>query len=85
MASQIVGKRGRVIAVEPQPNLADMVRRSLAANDRAPFEVHAMACGDREGEIEFVVSRESSGSLRCIPGLLGGQIAPQNHGASEAF
>ncbi len=61
-ASQLVGRSGRVIAVEAQPHLASLVRRSLEANNRAPFEVHAIACGDREGTIEFFISEGSSGS-----------------------
>ncbi len=61
LASHLVGREGRVIAVEPQPRLAYLIRRSLAEAPAA-FEVHAVALGDREADMLLHVPREGSGA-----------------------
>jgi FkbM family methyltransferase len=61
VASGLVGNRGLVIAIEPQPRLAGLLRRSLAQGP-ARFEVHQIACGDRSEEVKFYIPRATSGS-----------------------
>jgi FkbM family methyltransferase len=61
VASGLAGKAGRVIAIEPQPRLASLLRQALAQSP-APFEVHQIACGDRSDEIEFFIPRATSGA-----------------------
>jgi len=61
VASGLVGKEGLVIAVEPQPRLAGLLRRSLAQGP-ARFEVHQIACGDRSEEVELYIPFATSGS-----------------------
>jgi len=61
LASHVVGPRGLVVAVEPQPRLASLVRRSLAEAP-APFQVHAVALGDQDSESPLYVPREGSGA-----------------------
>jgi FkbM family methyltransferase len=61
VASGLAGKEGRVIAIEPQPRLANLLRQALAQSP-APFEVHQIACGDRHEEIEFFIPRATSGA-----------------------
>ncbi len=61
LASHLVGRGGRVIAVEPQPRLADLTRRSLVEAP-APFEVYPVALGERDAELVLHVPREGSGS-----------------------
>ncbi len=61
VASALVGKEGRVIAIEPQPRLAKLLTQALAQSP-APFEVHQVACGDRREEIEFYIPRATSGA-----------------------
>ncbi len=61
VAGHKVGQSGMVLAFEPQPRLANLVRRSLSEISGLCFDVFQIACGDREGEVEFFVPRESSG------------------------
>ena len=68
VASGLVGKDGLVIAIEPQPRLAGLVRRSLAQAP-ARFEVHQIACGDRSQEVEFYIPLTTSGSAGRFAGF----------------
>jgi FkbM family methyltransferase len=67
VASKLVGKSGYVLAVEPQPRLAKAIHQSLTANALCPFQVHNVAVGDREGEIELLVPIGTSGSAGIFP------------------
>lgn len=62
VASKLVGETGRVIAFEPQSRLAALARRSLEANGASDYELHELACGDREGTGDLYVPDHSSGS-----------------------
>jgi FkbM family methyltransferase len=61
VASGLVGANGIVIAIEPQPRLANLLRRSLLRGP-APFEIHQIACGDRPDEVEFYIPVATSGA-----------------------
>lgn len=61
LASHLVGRTGLVIAVEPQPRLAGLIRRSLAEAP-APFEVHAVALGERDADAVLHIPRSGSGA-----------------------
>lgn len=61
-ASRLVGAEGLVIAVEPQPRLAELVGRSLAETAPCPFRVHQLACGDRQGEVDLFIPKQTSGA-----------------------
>jgi len=67
MASEIVGNDGLVIAFEPQPKLASLVRQSLTATAKASFRVHEAGCSDRNGSAEFFIPRAGSGSAGIFP------------------
>lgn len=62
VASRLVGASGRVVAVEPQPQLAEAVERSLLATAPGPFEVHALALGDHDGMVDLLIPRSYSGT-----------------------
>ena len=61
LASHLVGPGGLVVAVEPQPRLAGLIRRSLTEAP-APFEVHAVALGERDAEGVLRIPRAGSGA-----------------------
>jgi FkbM family methyltransferase len=67
VASQLVGSKGYVVAVEPQPRLAKAVEKSLTANAKCNFQVCPIAVGDTEGEIELLIPRGTSGSAGLFP------------------
>ena len=72
VASHLVGRGGAVVAVEPQPHLAALVRRSLDANaEHAEHAVHALALSDRDGVLRLHVPRGSSGSATLLDGVAG--------------
>jgi FkbM family methyltransferase len=61
--------------VEAQPHLANLLQLSLESNLACHFQLHAVAVGDRKGEIDFWVPLDSSGSA----GLF------REHSASHEF
>ncbi len=61
-ASKLIGKMGLIIAVEPQPHLAKIVEKSLTINALADFKVFAVAVGNMEGEVDFLIPLGTSGS-----------------------
>jgi FkbM family methyltransferase len=61
VASQAVGPKGFVVAIEPQKRLAALIEKSLAANAPCRYQVHRVACGDRTDEVDFYVPIGSSG------------------------
>jgi FkbM family methyltransferase len=71
LASRLVGREGRVHAIEPQPRLAPLIRRSLEATGASPFQVHEVACAESEGFAMFFVPRHSSGSAGVFKGFSG--------------
>jgi FkbM family methyltransferase len=62
LASKKIGEKGAIIAVEPQPKMARLARKSLQLNAKSGFNVLEFACGEEDGEIEFFVPNWSSGS-----------------------
>jgi FkbM family methyltransferase len=62
VASKLVGSSGKIIAIEPQPALADLIEKSMSANNAAPFEVYQLACSDHNGSENFYIPKSTSGS-----------------------
>jgi FkbM family methyltransferase len=62
IAAKAVGASGVVAALEPQPRLASLIRRSFDANGFSQATVHEIACSDCEGVAEFYVPWRDSGS-----------------------
>jgi FkbM family methyltransferase len=71
IASTIVGPTGRIIAFEPQPVLAELLRRSLGRTARCAWEVHEVACSDRAGSAEFFIPASNSGAASLFPSFVG--------------
>ncbi|MEB3356503.1 MAG: FkbM family methyltransferase [Synechococcales bacterium] len=75
VASKLVGSRGSVTAIEPQPRLARAVEKSLALNALGRFQVYPVAVGAFDGEIELLVPQGSSGAA----GIYSDHSAVQAH------
>lgn len=61
-AAKLIGPKGRIIAIEPQPRLAFLINKSLSENAASPFDIHQVACSDHNGVSEFYIPRATSGS-----------------------
>jgi FkbM family methyltransferase len=70
-AAQLVGSNGLVVAIEPQPRLASLIEKSLAANARSKYEVHPIACGELNGHTDFYIPNGSSGAAGIFPEFSG--------------
>ena len=60
--SQLVGQTGFVHAIEPNPKLAEMIRKSVKANNISNAKVHELALSDKDGESSFYVNTDNSGA-----------------------
>jgi len=67
-AARVVGPRGRVIAVEPTPAIARIMREQIALNHLRNITVLEQAVSESEGEVTFMQSPRDSRSS-AIAGL----------------
>lgn len=70
-ASRLVGESGRVIAIEPQPRLARMIRESAGLSRARNVEVVECACGEVPGDAQLMVPRDDSGRAGFFPDFSG--------------
>jgi len=63
MESKIVGKSGRVIAIEPSPKTFSYLKRNMELQKISNFEVHNFAIGDMDGEVNFLSHNKSNLSM----------------------
>jgi len=54
--SKLVGKTGKVIAIEPSPVNVKYLEKNLKLQGQDNYEIHNLACGDTDGEIKFIIS-----------------------------
>jgi FkbM family methyltransferase len=64
MASDIVGKEGRVIAFEPAPPIFDLLRRNVDINKFTNIKIEQKALSDKRGTVPFQVGGAGSHMLR---------------------
>lgn len=55
LAAQLVGADGAVHAVEPQPEVAELLRRSTVLNGFRHVHVHEVALSDADGELQLSI------------------------------
>jgi FkbM family methyltransferase len=53
--SNMVGKTGKVIAIEPSPVNFGYLSKNLELQNKSNYEVHNFACGKEDGELSFLV------------------------------
>jgi FkbM family methyltransferase len=71
LAASLIGDSGQVFAFEPQPRLATLTARSLAASGTTRFKVFNVACGDHRGDVDLHVPwmlNDGSGSASVYAG-----------------
>jgi FkbM family methyltransferase len=67
LASRIVGRGGRVFAIEPQPGLGVFIRESLELSRVSSCELHEVACGSKIADAELLVPEDDSGRAGFFP------------------
>ena len=75
VASQVVGRTGKVIACEPNPIPRGILDRNLQRNRISNVELHGVGLGDKAGELQLFVPRVNTGE--------GSFTAPRNAKAGE--
>lgn len=66
LESRKVGDKGRVVCVEPSPKNFRYLQENLKLQDSSNVEAHNFACGDINGEINFLISKNSN-TCKTIP------------------
>jgi len=62
--------KGRVIAFEPNPPIADLLAESIMENDLADrIELHRLAVSDQNAVLQFLVEESNSGHSRLAGGV----------------
>ena len=61
--AKVVGTKGKVLAVEPNPNTAAKLRANVEASGWPQVKIEQVACGASDGKLDlFIGSRVNSGS-----------------------
>ncbi len=66
LAAALVGEQGAVHAVEPQPRLAALLRRSATLNGYRNLIVHELALGAVDAELELFVPTDNGGAASLV-------------------
>jgi len=66
LESQRVGENGKVICIEPSPLNFRYLKKNLEIQNTSNVESHNFACGNIDGEINFLISKNSN-TCRTIP------------------
>jgi FkbM family methyltransferase len=66
LALRIVGQRGRVIAVEPQPDLRSIIEINCAINNFTNVQIETAALSPNKTEIMYMFPRINSGSSSIV-------------------
>lgn len=75
--SKLVGPAGRVISLEPDPELFSQLASNIKHNDCHNVIAHACAAGDVTGSQHFLNSPLNSGNNRLVP--IGRKLESQFH------
>jgi FkbM family methyltransferase len=86
IAASIVGDRGRVVAFEPQPRLAEAVRSAGRLNGFPRLEVHQIALTDSSGSLELHTDGDNSGAASVAArGGAGGVVQVRGEPIDQFF
>ena len=68
LESKIVGADGKVIAIEPSPQNFQHLKKNLEIQNAKNVDAYNFAAGDKNGDVNFLVYRESNGSFTIPDG-----------------
>ena len=74
-ATNSLGPAGLIVAIEPQVELAAVVRRALEVNAQCRYEVLQIACGSTQGVVALHRTPETSG----LASLFQRHVGPQSY------
>ena len=63
LENKIIGKNGKVIAIEPSPYNFQCLQKNLELPENSNVKAYNFAAGDIDGEIRFFVNERSNGCL----------------------
>lgn len=66
ISRQLVGTQGQVHAFEPQPQLVDLMRQSLARNNYTDVIIHNIALGKKKEQQQFFIPIDHCGAASLI-------------------
>lgn len=66
LAATLVGRRGAVHAFEPQPRVAELLRRNARDNDLPQLTVHQTALGEAPGALTMYLPRGGQSGLATL-------------------
>lgn len=64
--ASLVGRAGTVVAVEPDPTTAALLRRNLLRNNYRDVQVHQCAASNETGTVHFYRSKSNTGDNRLL-------------------
>lgn len=67
LESKIVGKTGKVIAIEPSPENVRYLEKNLKLQNSSNIEVLNIAAGDKDGNLKFLIYEDAANSCMVIP------------------
>ena len=62
LESKKVGSTGRIIVIEPSPLNFRYLTKNLALQNQNNYELYNYACGNKDGEVRFLISEHSNTS-----------------------
>jgi len=68
LESNIVGEKGKVIVIEPSPQNFKHLKKNLGIQNIKNVDAYNFAAGDKNGEVNFLVYKESNGSFTIPDG-----------------
>jgi len=68
LESKIVGNEGKVIVVEPSPLNYEHLKHNLEMQNASNVTSYNFAAGDKDGEVNFLIYKESNGSFTIPDG-----------------
>jgi FkbM family methyltransferase len=72
MEAQIVGDKGKIFAIEPEPSNFEMLKRNVKMNPHAAcVELYNMAISDKIGKTLFTIAGTANAHKLSIPGSKG--------------
>lgn len=66
LESKMVGSDGKVIAIEPSPLNFKYLKHNLELQNKSNFIAHNLACGDKDGKIDFLIFKNKSNYCQVL-------------------